>query len=85
MFAGLKRRTRGRYGNECAWRAHACTPASDVSADMDCVRSWDNYGEASVASQLLARGSTWGKRNTDEMIGVEPLDCSKNTAGVGSG
>lgn len=59
MFAGLKRRMRGRYGNECAMRAHMFTPAKDVRVDMDCV----NYlVGSSEALQLLARGSTWDKR-----------------------
>lgn len=52
------------------------------SVDMDCVHYLDNYSEVYVALQLLARGSTWGEKNADEMIGVEPLACSKTTAGI---
>lgn len=62
MFAGFKRCMHGRYGNGFASRAHVFTPAKDVRVDMDCVHYLDNYSEGYAALQLLAHGSTWGKR-----------------------
>lgn len=65
MFARFRRRMHGRYGNECTRRAHVFTPVNDVRVDIDCVHYLNNYSEDLVALQLLARGSTQGKKSDD--------------------